>query len=173
MAFSRIFWRNPYGIKIESIRVGFCKPKNCFITSRESFASVQSVIESPYNAITKFQFMLFKNIVINNIEGKNFWIINKIANLPADASIIPQYSNKLINYSFLEFQVRFYTPLIFVTFTKIVRWGSNYKLCNLVRKCFYKLEWSPQCNTMLCSAMNWSAIFGLLNKGNVALVIVL
>ena len=43
-----------YRIKIKNVVRTFSEPNNCFISSRESFAAMQTMFKMPYNAITHF-----------------------------------------------------------------------------------------------------------------------
>ena len=76
--------------------------------------------EPPDDAITQIQAVFLENGVVKNIQGINLAILNKIAHLPAETSIVFQRPAQLRNDLALGMQVPLDRNTVFIFLAEII-----------------------------------------------------
>src|SRR5262245_43698598 len=85
---SRVFWRYTHGIKIKFVLIGFCIPKDHFITSAESSLLMLTVSIVPNNSVPKLQPEPLKNRMKNVVQRCDGSVVYIVPHLPTDASCL-------------------------------------------------------------------------------------
>jgi hypothetical protein len=90
---ARILLGDSDGVEIKNIIVCLRKPQDSFITPRETALAMQAVFEGPDDAVPKFQAETLADSVNINVEREYLAVVtHMIADLPAEAPVVRQYS---------------------------------------------------------------------------------
>ncbi len=115
----------PRWVEIENVVVVFGEPENGLVPTRKALLTVQAVAKGPDNPIAKLKAVILKNPVENDVQGKNFTIVDMIANLPADGSPRVQEAHGLGDRGRLALDIDIERCSLLVFFSNIVRRRGN------------------------------------------------